>query len=97
MFVVAQCLILTAFTTIITCRINTTVNMVVSQSIYVGYALWAHQSFYLSGWVNRLRTLLAMVLSILCFFAAIMVIFLMTVIFSIVWKKSFGGEVIACL
>lgn len=75
LYVVAHCLVVTAFTTPIFVRFGNVMQLLTAQGLYIGIIIWAHHKFFPPGIGRRLLTLLAMLMAMLCFFGAIMVLF----------------------
>jgi hypothetical protein len=75
LYVVAHCLVVTAFTTPICARVGTTFQVLTAQGFYIGMVCWAHQGFFPAGIGRRVLTLLAMGLAMACFFTSIAILF----------------------
>lgn len=78
LFVIAHCLIVTAFTTPIFARISLVAQLVTAQGFYLGMTCWAHRGFFSPGWKSQAGTALAMLAAMLCFFASITVLFMIS-------------------
>lgn len=79
LFVVAHCLVVTAFTTPFFSRVSNLTQILTAQGFYVAMVCWAHQGFFPNGISRRILPLLAMGIAMACFFASI------TVLFAICW------------
>lgn len=87
LFVVAHCLIVTAFTTPIVSRISTVAQLLTAQGFYLGMICWAHHGFFPTGWRSQGLTALAMIAAMACFFLSITVLFLVSWLAYMGWMQ----------
>ncbi|MBL8891741.1 MAG: DUF3667 domain-containing protein [Planctomycetaceae bacterium] len=88
LYVTAQCLIVTAFTTPIFSRLGTVAQMLTAQGFYIFMAVWAHGRFFPPGVGRRFLTLSAMMFAMGCFFISIIMLFTLSWASYLIWLES---------
>lgn len=88
LYVTAQCLIVTAFTTPVFSRVGSTAQLVSAQGFYFFMAVWAHGGFFPPGIGRRVLTLIAMIVAMGCFFTSIFVSFILSWVIYLVWAQT---------
>lgn len=83
LYTFGQILILTAITGVIAIRWNLTLHGILALGIYLIFPLWAHHRFFPATWSSRATTLIATLISSGLFLAAIVSLFISSMIIRI--------------